>query len=187
MTTTVNQLGDHMPQGILWEAKTVSGSNTQGVMYGVSKPINTIQQLMETLATELNINATEALVDVWEASTGLPDTCTGLLTDLTQRRNAIIERIRKVPIVTLPEMQTYIDSIFPDKGVVLSTGVEALAPDFTDNSRRFIIVVDVPPQEPTFELEFEYDFISGVDEVEIRCVLERVIPANVVLLFRELL
>jgi uncharacterized protein YmfQ (DUF2313 family) len=180
-----------MPQGALWEAKNISGSNMQGLMYGMSRPMNMAQQVAETLSRELDINRTVDLIDDWETSVGLPDDCMPGGTDIESRRNSVIERLRKVPTVTLAEMQSYINSVFPDKDIQLSPGRVSFSYeysfeyDFMGNNEAFVLVVEIPPQVPTFELGFEYDFTSGVDEPEIRCVLDRIIPANVILFFKE--
>ena len=162
-------------------------------MYGTARPINLVQQLAETLARELDVNRTVDLIDEWEASVGLPDTCIAELTDLQTRRDSVIDRIRKIPLVTIEQLQAYVDQVFPDKDVQLVLGSVTFSfeysfeYDFVENSERFVIVAEVPSQEPTFELDFEYNFTSGVDETEIRCVIERVIPANVALFIREVI
>ncbi len=192
LETTVKQLSEHMPQGKVWEAKVVPETNLQALMFGVAKPFNITQELIETLADELNINTTDFLIEEWETSVGLPSKCTGPISDLDDRRIAVIERFRKIPIVTLAEMQSFVNDKFPNAGIVLKLGrvVFTFEYDFEftflgDFNEKFIIVAEIPSQEPFFELEWEIEFTGGVDTTLLRCVLEEVIPANVVLIIEE--
>jgi hypothetical protein len=67
------------------------------------------------LAGEFNINNTVELLSDWETSVGEPDSCfDGVLGTLAQRRETVIEKLRKTPIVNLAEMQAYIDRKVPD-------------------------------------------------------------------------
>lgn len=191
LETTVNQLGEHMPQGKVWAAKIVPETNLQSLMFGVAKPFNITQELIETVADELNINTTDFLIEEWETSVGLPSACTGPLIDLDERRAAVIERFRKIPIVTLEEMQAFVDEKFPDAGIILRLGRILLTFEYDfeftfsgDVDEKFIIVVEFPSQEPFYELEFEYEFTTGINLTVLRCVLEEVIPANVALVIQ---
>jgi hypothetical protein len=189
---TVRQLSEHMPQGQLWEAKAVAGTNLNNLMYGVAKPFNITQELIEKLKDELNINTTVDLISEWETSVGLPDDCDGISDNIEQRRTAVIQRFRKVPIVTIDDLQDYVDAKFPDLGIKLYTGTEyfnfeySFETSFWGNiSDKFIIVAEIPSQEPFFEFEFEMEFTGGVNTDFLRCTIERVIPANVVLIIVE--
>ena len=186
---TVNQLAEHMPTGKAWEAKFVTDSNMRGLVFGAAKPFNIAQSFIQLLADEFNINKTTLLINEWEKSVGLPDNCLGLSSDIVQRRENVITRLNKIPIVTLQEMQDYIDNIFPSAGIILFTGVEYYSFELSfeatfigDLNTKFVIVAEIPQQDPRFEYEFELDFTGAVDNSELRCVLEKIIPANVVLI-----
>lgn len=189
---TVNQFADHMPVGKAWEAKYVDGSNMRGLQFGCARPFNISQSYIELLSNEFDINKTTLLINEWEESVGLPDDCLGLSGDIEQRRENVITRLNKAPIVTLQEMQDYVDNIFPSSGIILFTGVEYYSFELSfeatfigDLNTKFVIVAEIPQQEPNFEYEFEFEFTGAVDNPELRCVLEKIIPANVVLIIEE--
>jgi len=192
LEVTANQLAEHLPDGDAWEAKYVDGTNLRGLVVGSADPFNTVQAELELLCNEFHISATTLLIDEWEESVDLPDDCLGAFADLETRRALVIERFRKVPTVTLQEMQDFVDRIFVGGGILLFTGVEYYSFELTfesefiaDINEKFVIVAEIPIQEPTFEYEFEFDFTGAADNEKLRCVLERIIPANVVLLIRE--
>lgn len=190
---TTNQLADHLPKGKAWEAKSVFDSNLRSLVSAAAKPFNTTQKNIEVLCNEFNINETDLLLTEWEESVGLPDDCLeGTITDLDERRTAVIQRLRRTPIVTLAELQTYVDGIFPDAGIILFTGVDYYLFELNfeanflgDIDEKFIIVAEIPSQVPKFEYDWEIDFTGATDQTKIRCVIERVIPANVLLKIEE--
>lgn len=189
---TVSQVADHMPNGRAWEAKSVTGTNLHSQMHGTAKPFNMTQGRIEALAREFDINQTVELIGEWEASAGLPDACLGPVSGLELRRQLVIDRISNIPTVTLAEQQSLIDGLFPGLGVVLFPGDEffgfeyALELFFLGNvSSKFILVAAVPGQVPFFEFDFEFAFTGGVNQTELQCILDRVVPANVVPLILE--
>lgn len=183
---TVVQLADHMPSGDAWGAKLVEDSDLHSQMHGTSKPFNMTQGRIEDLTREFDINQTVELISDWETSVGLPDVCFGPVSDIDQRRDLIVERFSKTPIVTLAEQQSFINRLFPGLGVILVPGLEFFSFEFDfemfflgDIDARFIIVALIPPQEPFFEFDFEFNLTGGINEDELKCVLERISPANV--------
>lgn len=192
LDNTVIQLGEHMPRGKLWESKSIKESNLNSLMRGMATPLNILQQNIENLANELNVNKTVALIGEWETSVGLPDDCTGVVTDLNQRRADVKERLGKQKIVNLVELQAYVDRKFTDFNVTLKTGVDVFTFEYTfeiqflgDVSDKFIIVAEIPPQGEQFEYTFEYELTGTIDQTLLRCIIEKVIPVNVVLVIIE--
>lgn len=189
---SVTQLADHMPEGKAWTAKSVEDSNLHAQMHGTAKPFNIAQGRIEDLSREFHINQTVELIGDWETSVGLPDKCFGPLADLQERRDLVIERLSKTPIVTLAEQQAFIDRLFSNLGVTLVPGVEFFSFEYSlemyflgNVDARFIIVAVIPPQEPFFEFDFEFSFTGGVNQEKLLCVLERITPANVLPLILE--
>lgn len=177
---TVRQLADHMPRGKVWEARLVEDSNLHAQMHGSSKPFNMAQTRIENLATEFNIDTTDQLIGEWEESVDLPDECLGLIIDLDERRTLVKERLRRNPTVTLEEFQDYVDRFFPGSGVILVPGA-----DFTEGfeydfevlffggvNMRFILIAIVP-------------LAAMIDETQLRCILEKIMPGNTVLIIVE--
>lgn len=189
---TANQLADHLPVGDVWAAKNVQGTNLRALVKACAVPFNYVQAKIEELQKEFNIDTSTLLLPEWEDSVGIPDCIEISGQTLTQRRNAVKRRLRKEPIVTLEDMQAYLDELVPDSGVVLRKGVDVFnfeydfEIEFIGNiNDKFIIVVEVPSSEPFFEYEFEMDFTGATNTDIIECILRRVVPCNVYLYFRE--
>lgn len=176
---TVRQLADHMPRGKVWEAKLVEDSNLHAQMHGSSKPFNMAQVRIESLATEFAIDTTEQLIDEWEESVGLPDECLGLITDLDDRRTLVKERLRRNPTVKLEEFQDYVDRFFPGSGVILVPGADSDEFEYDLEflflggiNLKFILIAIVP-------------LAAMIDETQLRCILEKIMPGNTVLIIVE--
>jgi hypothetical protein len=114
------QMADSLPEGKAWGSKNVDDSNVRKLINALAVAPNTAQQQIQLLADEFNINKTVQLLPDWETSVGEPDSCsTGVLGTLAQRRETVIEKLRKTPTVTLAEMQAYIDRKVPETEVRL--------------------------------------------------------------------
>lgn len=191
---TADQLTDHMPDGKVWQAKAINDTNLRGLVVSTAYPFNLVQAKIEEFICEFDIRTTTKFIDEWEESVGLPDDCFGADTDtdIQSRRNAVIERYKKEAIVTLAEMQAYVDAIFGVGEVTLYNGTEYYSFErefqgsFLGNTNeKFIIVAEVLTQGNLFERNFEDTFTGALDTVKINCVLRRVVPANVLILFIE--
>jgi hypothetical protein len=113
--STSQQMADSLPEGKAWGSKNIDGSNTRKLINSLAVAPNRAQQQIELLADEFNINNTVELLPDWETSVGEPDSCShGTVGTLTQRRETVIEKLRKTPIVKLAELQAYIDRKVPD-------------------------------------------------------------------------
>lgn len=189
---TTRQLAQHLPQGRAWEAKSVPDTTLYKVLAGMAAPMNAVQQQQFALLLEFFVLNTDQFIEKWETSVGLPNDCFPATGTLAQRRAAVLRRLNKRPIVTLAEMQAYVDEIFPNQGIVLYNGTEYYGFEYEFEgtflgalSDRFIIVAEIPVQQPEFEYEFEFEFTGAVDTTRLRCVLEEVIPATTILLIEE--
>jgi len=187
--STGQQVADSLPRGRAWGAKNVDGSNTRGLIDSIAVAHNRTQQQIELLDDEFRIEQTFDLLIEWEKSVGIPDECLGTSDTLAQRRQVVIDRLRKKPLVTLQDLQGYVDSIFPGLGVVLYPGSEYYtfefafeAPFFGGIDEKFILVAEVPLSGDAFEYEFEIEFEGVVDTTQLECLLNKIIPANVFLI-----
>ena len=216
----VRLLAQHIYRGRIWDAKNTKGTNHHGLLHGCAKPLNLSQGFIELLANEFDINQTTLLLEEWEKSVGIPDRCVdNTAKTIEERREAVIQRLRKEPIVTIQELQDYVNNLFPYANIILYTGVEYFSFELTFETpflggvnEKFVIVAEIPrvdesaksfeydfelefedcedvtPQsfEYDLEMEFQGDLSACEDEhADIRCAIERVIPANVVLLILE--
>jgi hypothetical protein len=150
-------LASHMPQGRAWDKKNDPESNMSGLVRGLAADFMQVQQKIYEMAQEFNVNLTTDLLPDWETSVGIPDDCVFTFNTLAERRQRVIERLRNVPVVTLEELQTYIQAFFESHTVTLSTGT-------SDN--KFVIIATIE---------------TGGNLTILNCLLRDVLPANVLL------
>lgn len=190
---TAEFIADHLPQGRAWDKKNDEDSNIYKLIKSLGAAFNNIQNQIENLATEFNINLTNDLLPDWETSVGLPDTCTQDLTELEDRRQEVINRLKKVPVVTLAEMQALVDSL---RTVIPGTNFFEYELELTLEGIEVADVELIPGTDfYTFEYELEMTLQSGYSErfvlvvrteagtdlSRILCVLRKVNPANIII------
>lgn len=187
---TAQQMADALPNGDAWGLKNDPESNIRKLINSLSVAHNMTQQQIELLDDEFRIDGTFDLLEDWEKSVGIPDECLGLSSTIAERRQSVIDRLRKQPIVTLADMQAYVDALFPGLGVVIFPGTEYYSfeyefevPFLGGVSEKFILVARIPfSTTGQFEYEFEFDFEGGVNIERLECLLNKIIPANVLLI-----
>ena len=186
---TAQQLADSIPQGRAWGSKNVDDSNCRKLINSLAVVYNRVQQQIELLSDEFDILQTLELLPEWEESVGLPSECLGESETIQQRREAVVQRIKKDPIVTLSDFQNFLDGLFPGLGLKVIPGYEFYTFEYEFEipflgaiDEKFILVVTVPVSEGGFEYEFEIEFEGGPDTVQLECILRKITPANVIIL-----
>lgn len=184
---TAQQMADSIPQGRAWGSKNIEESNTRKLIISLSAAHNRVQQQIELLAGEFDILQTVELLPDWEESVGLlGDECLGNPGTLEQRREAVIQRFKKDPIVSLSEFQDFLDRLFPELGLTIIPGREYYPLEASlemsllgDVNERFILVVTVPTSGKSLEYDLEMDIEGGPDTAQLECILRKITPANV--------
>mgnify|MGYP000919492952 CR=1 FL=1 len=183
---STDELAAHAPDGVAWMRKYKEGSNIRGLLAGMAVPFNVLEQEIEYAAREFNANTTSDLISEWETSVGLPDNCIGALPDLAQRRAAVISRLRKSPIVTLQEMQDFVNSQLDGQTITLYPGHPYYTLPYrlpqhliSAPGKRFIIVVEVERGGAKLPYQLPQQLIRGIDTSKIECIMARIVPANV--------
>lgn len=183
---TSQQMADDLPQGRAWGKRNDPESNTRKLINALSVAHNLVQQQIELLDDEYRIEQTIELLKDWEQSVGIPGECLGTSETLAQRRQAVIDRLGKMPIVTIEQMQAYVDALFPGLGVILYPGYEYYGfeygfevPFLGDISDKWLLVAAVPLSDASFEYEFEMEFEGGVNTTQLECLLNKINPAPV--------
>lgn len=188
---TAQQLADSIPQGRAWGAKNIDESNTRKLINSLGVAYSRVQQQIELLSNEFDILQSLELLPDWEESVSLPSECLGESETIQQRREAVIQRLRKEPTVTLSQMQAFLDSLFPGFGLVLIPGYEFYSfeygfevPFLGAIDEKFVLVVTVPtpPVGTEYEYEFELEFSGGPATQQIECLLRKIVPANVIII-----
>lgn len=186
---TSQQMADLLPDGRAWGKKNHQESNTRKLINSLAVAHNKTQQQVELLANEFDIlQAVDLFVD-WEKSVGLPDSCVFDSQTLKQRRQNVIDVLKRKSIVSLQDFQDFVDALLPGFGVILFPGYEYYtfeysfeSPFLGDVNEKFILVAEVPLSDNQFEYDFEIEFEGGVDTTALECILSKIIPANVVLI-----
>lgn len=182
------QLASTIPDGRAWQAKSLPGTNMYAVVSACAAEFREIQIQIETLASEFDINLSDQLLPDWEKSCGLPEECIGQMASLTDRRNAVILRLRKIPFVT---KEDYENLAFQLAGlnVTVTPGAEIeLFPldfpiPFSSGNSYFKLYVTFNDAIGGFPYLFPFNFVSTGDNI-IRCVFEQIAPANVLIIFQ---
>jgi len=192
--STSQQMADSLQQGRAWDSKNTEDSNLRKLINCLAVAHNQTQQRVEALDQEFRIDKTFDLIEEWEKSVGIPDACIDIYEDIVQRRADVIERLRKIPKVTLSDLQAYVDALFPEIQITLYPGVDWEHSSFEYSFEfyfisgidlRFVLIVEIqlPISNNNFEYEWEIEFEGGVNTDIVECVLNQVIPSNVILLF----
>ena len=182
-------LADHMPQGRAFGKKCEDGSVMSGLIKGIASDFMIVQEEIFELASQFDINLSVDLLPDWETSVGIPDDCIFQFTTLEKRRDRVVQRLRKVPLVTLDELQSFVDSFFPDDNIILKPGSEVFTFEYDfeftflgDVNEKFIIIAEIPVTGDGFEYTLEFEFSGGPDTSMLECLLRKVLPANVLLI-----
>ncbi|RLC11002.1 MAG: hypothetical protein DRI24_19440 [Deltaproteobacteria bacterium] len=187
-TDTSQQMADSLPQGRAWANKNIADSNMRRLVNSLSVAHNRTQHQVQLLDEQFRIEQADDLLAEWEKSVGLPNECTaGKTQTISERRTAVIETLRRKPIVTLAEMQAYLDRKVPHVPITLYAGEDYTSypalPPFTPLTinKKFLIVGEIQIPGNKFEYTFEVPFSSGLSETEVLCTMNKIIPANVIL------
>ena len=182
--TEVNSLiASDNPQGAVWSSKSIPGSLVYAFIQSAGVTLNRLYQAIEVLSEELDINKAVALLPEWERDVGNPDECSDLAATLEQRRQRVIEKLRKTPIVSLAEFQILGEALLDDLNVTFTVtpGEIQDAPTIT-NASRFRLYLNFAVANQGFPYAFPL-VLGGFKSDLVFCVFEKLIPANVVLLF----
>lgn len=192
LESTAQQLADHLPAGRAWNAKNAPGSNMRKLVRSCAVAFNMVQQQIEMLAREMNLNLTTDLLPEWEASVGIPDSCVSRVENLIARRQAAINRMRRLPIVDTSDFEALALDL-TGLQVKVSAGRDVEQPfdmtfpiTFGIGTCRFKMYVDflgLPPG-PGFPYNFDLPLASTARYDIVRCVFNRVAPANIIVVFR---
>lgn len=177
LDATVQQVSQHLPEGRAWANKLVPGSNLNALLRSAAAAFNRVQGQIQELADEYSIPLSEDLLPEWETSVGLPDECITTAATLAERRENIIFRLRRVPIVTKAEFET-LGTALAGVDVTVTPGNEFEAPN---DQSAFKLFVTFPTANEGFPYSFPFDF-GGFQSSVVECVFNKIVPANVVVI-----
>lgn len=139
------------------------------------------------LQNELDPSRATALLPEWEATTGLPDPCTGQLPSLEARRAAVVQklttrgRLDKQFLIDAAEVLGFtIDAIVEYDALV--AGTSEAGEEVADQDSQFVVDVETPAAQ-VFEPEVGGiacgDPLGWIGNSALGCLLERIKPAHV--------
>lgn len=184
---STSQLASNLPDGRVWQAKNLPGTNVYALISACGAEFREIQKQIETLAREFDVHLTDQLLPDWEKSCGLPEECIGAMASLEDRRNAVILRLRKIPFVTKEEFEQLAFDL-TGLSVTLVPGSEIeLFPlsfplPFAVGNSYFKLHVLFNDTIGGFPYSFPLLFLSGPSQI-IECVFRQIISATVLLIF----
>jgi uncharacterized protein YmfQ (DUF2313 family) len=176
LLVTTGQLSEHLPQGRAWASKNIPTTNLHKLIRSMAASFNRVQQQIELLSTEFNIPLTNDLLPDWEKSVGLPDDCQGIGQALAERRENVISRLRRLPIVTVADFEALGEELSGEP-VTVVPGTDIDNP--LNRHSRFKLFVQFPNQIDGFVYDFEVPFGNFRSDI-VQCVFEKIVPANVI-------
>lgn len=183
------QLASALPDGRAWQAKHIAGTNMNALVSACAAEFREVQKQIETLAREFDVRLTDQLLPDWEKSCGLPEDCIGQLASLTDRRNAVILRLRKIPFVTKEEFEQLAFEL-TGLNVTVTPGSEieifplSFPIPFAVGNSYFKLYVIFNDTIGGFPYSFAVPFLRGPDQI-VRCVFEQIVSATVLLVFQS--
>lgn len=184
---TARQLAGHLPEGRAWAAKTNVSSNTYALIQACAAALNRIQQQISELAMQHSIPMTSDLLPDWEKSVGIPDECLPVAESLAERRQNVIDRLRRAPIVTKAEFEALGEALIGEP-ITVTPGADAVVFPlsfpivFASGPGRFQMFVTLPGRTG-FPYAFPIPFGLVRSEL-LECVFRKLVPANVTVNFR---
>lgn len=142
MPRTAEQYRDSLmlllPKGDIW-----AGADIEQLMTAVAPEYQRMESRMEDLLDESDPRSVADLIDDWERDWGLPTNCTGPLALLSERRNALVNRMIGIPDQS---RQTYIDRAVQVGYVITITEFSAgdVVPGIPAADAAFAVQINAP-------------------------------------------
>lgn len=182
-------LADHMPEGRAFGKKCEDGSVMSGLIKGLASDFLIVQEQIFELASQFDISLSVDLLPDWEESVGIPDDCIFNIDTLSERRNAVISRLRNIPVVTKEDFEQLAFGL-SGLTVTVTAGrdTEAVFPFsfhvvLGDAGARFHMYVDFGAVSDGFPYTFDFPFSNSARFDVVKCVFARVKPANVIIFY----
>lgn len=205
---SVEVLWAHLPTGRAWDAFRVAGKVAYRLLSALAESFEDAWETMCFLAAELDPRTTEQLIGEWERAVSLPDACLPTYETLQERRDWVMWRLNKKRWSTAQDWIDLGDLFGLDVEItpgwlVQKTGLfwdsETTYPAFPipfydfPKLGRFRVYIDVlGVNYPGFEYGagenpgFPIPFSDGPEAFQdYRCLIERVKPANVVIVWND--
>lgn len=184
-----NALAAYLPNGRMFEAKNIDGSNLRQLLRGLAGELSTAQGYLKTLEEEYFPDTTELFLSEWERVVGIPDDCFDGAGTIAERRTAVIVKLVSLGAQTAEDFEV-IAALFGKTVTVSSLAAQALPPysvPFTPAeliTSRFVMLVegpDISTATPPYDVPFTPESSESIME----CLFNKMKPANCTILFRN--
>lgn len=185
----------HVPLGPAWRAFRVAGKRAYRMITGLAGAFEEAWTRLDETLDELNPYTTEQLISEWETAVSLPDACLPKYDTLEERRAWVVWRLAKRRWSTAQDWQD-LAALFGleirvtpgwlvQKPALFDSCFDSV---FWDMPRlgRFRVYVDILSGcgEEGFDYTYDYAFPTASAQCQaFQCLLERVCPANVVIVW----
>ena len=185
-------LAAYMPDGKMFEAKNIQGSNFNQLLRGLAEESRTAEGYLLTLEDEYFPDNTVLFLGEWEQAVGIPDDCFPGTGDADERRSHILTKLSSLGIQTADEF-VVLAALFGVAVTVESGSVSGAFPmvfpitffDASQPARYTIVVTFTVIGGDAFPFEFPFTF--GSAEIAIlECLFSKLKPANCGLIFKQI-
>ena len=197
----VTALQTNQPSGRVWLPKLRPGSNFFNLLLGLAPTFREMDAAIQTFVAETFPPTTTRFLSEWEKALGLPDDCLPIASDVaTRQRNILIKLVLLSGLATdqdfvnlgalfglVIEVNSGIEHLAPGDGGYGTKLPEIVVPTHVADeaeARFTMVIVETFPEAITFPWEFPLLF-STTGQLELRCIIEKLAPANVNVLFLE--
>lgn len=186
-----DSLAAYLPGGKLFASKSIQDSNFRKLLRGLSGELFRSNGLLRDYSSEILPDQTNKFLSEWESALGIPDDCFSGAGSNDDRRRDILVKLSALGVQTA---QDFVD-LAALYGVVVEVVPGSLSGVFplhfpvlvfgSAEDARFTIIVNITvPTESAFPYLFPIPF--GTSEIGIiRCIFEKLKPANCNLLIRQ--
>lgn len=186
-----DSLANELPGGAVFEAKNMSDSIFRQLLSIFSYETKRFEDMVLSFSTECDINNSTVFLSSWERMMGIPDHCFTGTGTLAERRRDVIVKLAGMNISTEAEYIAlaakfgYVITITPGTS---EGGFPKKFPFIffsNDKDRRFSVIIRIQGVSGgnrfpyTFPITFRQDIVSLL-----RCIYDRIKPANVKLIIR---
>lgn len=199
---SIQTLLAHLPFGWAWDGFRMAGKTGYRLLSALAEAYEDMSEALCALALELDYRTTVQLIGEWEASVSLPDTCLPSGETLEQRRQWVRFRLDKRRWSTAQDWHEL--AVFYDLTIRITPGWLIQKPALYDacypkrydrfpKLGRFRVYIDITnitfagyPYDGTVDPAYQYPIPYGISDARFsayRCIIERVKPANVVVIW----
>lgn len=186
----------HFPVGEAWHAVRIAGKNLYRLIKSFSTAYEDLSAYICKLTVELNPYTTTEMISDWETAVGLPDPCFPSTSTIEERRSWVVFRLDKrrwstaqdwkdlaelfgLEIVVTPGWRIQKPSVYPPCYPIRYINLPRLG--------RFHVFLDVVDGCGDDGYPYTYPMTYGFGSrcEALRCIIERVKPANVVVIWNN--